>query len=381
MWVTRDFLNTIRRVIIVQRRLTHYRVPLFELLRTQLAADGITLELLVGKARASEEAKRDAGTLAWATQTATTYFMGGRVCWQGIHKYLSGADLVIVTQENGLLVNLLLLLLPRKFKLAFWGHGANLQSANPNGLKERFKRWTTQHVDWWFVYTGMSTDLVTRSGFPLSRITNLENTVDTADMQNNMAAIGQDELIALRGQLGLGAGRVGIFLGSLYAEKRLDFVMQAASQLHLFDPQFRLLIIGDGPLRDTVQNSCAKLPWCVWVGAKTGRDKALHLALADVLLNPGGVGLVILDAFAAQLPMVTTNCKGHGPEIAYLRQDENGLMTENTLEDFVSGVQRVLGDDVYRTKLVAGCRAAAGHYTIENMAKNFTRGIRQVLNM
>ena len=61
--------------------------------------------------------------------------------------------------ENKLIQNHLLLLGPRRFRLAFWGHGANLQSDNPHGLKERFKRWTTNRVDWWFAYTQMSADL------------------------------------------------------------------------------------------------------------------------------------------------------------------------------------------------------------------------------
>ncbi len=69
--------------------------------------------------------------------------------------------------------------------------------------------------------------------------------------------------------------------------------------------------------------------------------------------EPGAVGLAILDAFAAGLPMVTTHCRGHGPEIAYLRQNENGLMTEDTLDDFVGGVRRVLGD-AYHSQLVSG---------------------------
>jgi L-malate glycosyltransferase len=48
-------METAQRVIIVQRRLTHYRVPLFELLRNDLAAEGIQLDLLVGQAKASQE--------------------------------------------------------------------------------------------------------------------------------------------------------------------------------------------------------------------------------------------------------------------------------------------------------------------------------------
>lgn len=370
-------------VVVTQLRLTHYRVEFFEALRRELNASGVRLIFVHGQPDPSEIGKRDEGAVEWAIRVENRYWRIGKkyLAWQRFPSELRNADLIVITQENRILSNYLHLL--RRYiggsKVAFWGHGANLQSQNRNGLKERFKRWTTNHVDWWFAYTGLSVDLVAGSGFPRDRITNLENAVDTAAMQTDMAAIGQDELSALRDRLGWGDGRIGIFLGSLYTGKRLDFLLQAADRLHAVDPLFRLLIVGDGPLREFVQDYCVERPWCVCVGAKTGRDKALHLALADVLLNPGGVGLVILDAFAAGLPMVTTNSRGHGPEIAYLRQDENGLMTENTLAAFVAGVRRVLDDAAYRTRLEAGCRKAAGHYTTENMVKNFRDGVLKAL--
>lgn len=266
-------------------------------------------------------------------------------------------------------------------RLAFWGHGANLQSSAPDGLKERFKRWTTRKVDWWFAYTGLSVNLVASTGFPSTRITNLENSIDTTAMQAEIAAIGPDDRNALRARMGWEDGRIAIFLGSLYPDKRLEFLFQAADRLHCDDPLFRLLIVGDGPLRETVRNYCVGRPWCTWVGAKTGSEKALYLSLADVLLNPGLVGLGILDAFVAGVPMVTTDCGLHSPEIAYLIQDENGVMTNNSIDAFIIGVRRVLNDDAYRTRLVAGCRQTAGHYTIENMAMNFARGIEQALHV
>ncbi|MFN3717088.1 MAG: hypothetical protein ACK4R8_10235, partial [Thiobacillus sp.] len=144
------------KVCIVQRRLTHYREPLFSVLRDKLALQGIQLALLVGQGTPAEEKKHDTGDLAWAQPIPTHYWLGGRLCWQPMGTHLDGVDLLIVTQENKLLQNHLLMLKPRRFKLAFWGHGANLQSDNPRGLKERFKRWTTNRVDWWFAYTQMS---------------------------------------------------------------------------------------------------------------------------------------------------------------------------------------------------------------------------------
>lgn len=368
-----------KRVTIVQRRLTHYRVPLFELLRVQLATFGVHLDLLVGKGRPDEESKQDSADLPWAEHLPTRYMFGGRLCWLPIRTRLKGVDLVIVTHENAQLANHLLLLAPRKFRFAYWGHGANLQSGKPTGAKEQFKRWTAKRADWWFGYTRLSADLVEKTGFPTDRITTLNNAVDTSALKRDMESISGEEMATQRRLLGLAKGPVGIFVGSLYPEKRLEFLMDAADALRRVIPTFQLLIVGDGPLRVVIDGFCNSRPWCLAVGAKRGREKALCLALADIMLNPGLVGLGILDAFVSGVPLVTTDCGLHSPEIAYLSQGANGVMTANTLTAYVAELQRMLVDEPYRAELAAGCRVAAQRYTLEEMALNFTNGIQCAL--
>lgn len=367
------------RVAIVQRRLTHYRQSLFECLRSQLAGQGIALDVLAGSGTELEDKKNDKGNLAWAIPLSTRYWLDGRLCWQSFGQRLEGMDLVIVTQENKLLQNHLLMLKPRRFKLAFWGHGANLQSDNPNGLRERFKRWTTNRVDWWFAYTQMSADLVKQAGFPSDRITVLNNAVDTSELQRQRQSVTPEETHALREALGFGAGPLAVFVGSLYADKRLDFLFAAAEAIHRELADFQLLIVGEGPEREKVKAWCAARPWARWAGAQFGRDKAVHLSLSQIMLNPGLVGLGILDSFVCEIPMLTTDCGRHGPEIAYLENGINGLMTADDLPSYVDTCVRLLRDPSARDGLRAGCAASASKYTVENMARRFADGVTQAL--
>lgn len=368
-----------RKVTIVQRRLTHYRAPFFELLRAVLEKQQIQLELLVGVGNKGEERKLDAGVLDWAISIPTRYFAGERICWQPIHRYLNKTDLVVVTQENALLANHLMILLPRKSKLAFWGHGANLQSNSPNGLKERFKRWTTNRVDWWFAYTQMSADLVTAAGFPGNRITVLNNAVDTSEMRRQRQSVTPEETRALRESLGFGPGSVGAFVGSLYADKRLDFLFAAAEAIRQGVPDFHLLIVGDGPERGKVQAWCAAHPWARWVGARFGRDKISYLSVAQVMVNPGLVGLGILDAFVCGVPMLTTDCGIHSPEIAYLANGANGVITADDLDAYVQACVDLLRNHRVLEVLRISCFASAKEYTMENMAHRFADGIKEAM--
>ncbi len=367
------------KVCIVQRRLTHYRVPLFAVLRQALAERGIQLELLVGRGTPDEEKKHDAGALPWARSIPTHYLAGGRLCWQSARRHLSGADLVIITQENKLLQNHLLMLMPRRFKLAFWGHGANLQSDHPHGLKERFKRWTTNRVDWWFAYTQMSTDLVKKAGFPGDRITVLNNAVDTSELHRQWQSVTLEETRALRESLGFGVGPVGVFVGSLYIDKRLDFLFAAAETIRREVPDFHLLIVGEGPERDRVQAWCAQHPWARWVGARFGREKAAYVSVAQLMLNPGLVGLGILDAFVCGVPMLTTDCGIHSPEIAYLEHGSNGVMTADDVDAYADASINLLRNAETLDALRAGCAASAAEYTVENMARNFAEGVSRCL--
>jgi L-malate glycosyltransferase len=369
-----------KKVYIVQRRLTHYRVPLFEKLRSALLLRDIQIELLIGQGTSEEEKKQDAGIIEWAQPVPTHYLLEGRLCWQPIRKYLTDADLVITTQENKLLHNHLLLLMPRKFKLAFWGHGANLQSNNPNGFKEQFKRWTTNQVDWWFAYTQMSAELVVRAGFSQNRITILNNTIDTSEINQQKSSITQQEIDALSTSLGLQNKKIGIYIGSLYPDKRLDFLFAAAKAIQYVIPSFQLLIIGDGQERDKVKKWSSEYSWVHWMGACLGREKLLYISMAQIVLNPGLVGLGILDSFICGVPMITTDCGIHSPEIAYLNNNVNGIITANNLNSYIDSCMDLLNNAPLWKKLNEGCLASANEYTIENMVSHFVDGTLSVIN-
>lgn len=367
------------KVVICEPRLAQYRVRLFELMREQLRQEGVTLSLLIGRETADEAARGDSGHLDWAVKVPTRFMFGERLCWQPLGRYIGGADLVVVNQHNKLLYNHLMMMMPRTFKLAFWDHGRNLQSANPGGLKERFKGWTTTQVDWWFAYTRMTADIVAGRGFPRERITVLNNAIDTSELRGFAQEIRLEEVEALRTSLGLSGKRVGLYLGALYPDKRLDFLVEAVRAVRSRLDDFALLVIGDGLDREQMRAWAKAYPWVCWVGAKRGRDKALHARLAEIILIPAQVGLVIVDSFVLGLPLITTDNPKHGPEIAYLAPGVNGLVTPSRIDAYADAIVSVFGDPERLQSLKAGCLESASEYTIENMADRFTSGILRAL--
>ena len=187
------------------------------------------------------------------------------------------------------------------------------------------------------------------------------------------------ELEGLRRELGLGAGPRAVFVGGLHGHRRLPLLFEAAELLRARLPGFELVIIGDGPQAAAAREFAAGRAWVRWVGAQHGREKVRHAMLGAVMLNPGMVGLTILDAFALGLPIVTTDCGIHSPEIAYLEEGRNGVTSACDAAAFAGAAARLLEDGERRAAMAERCRRDAGRYTVEGMAERFVRGILAAL--
>jgi glycosyltransferase involved in cell wall biosynthesis len=103
--------------------------------------------------------------------------------------------------------------------------------------------------------------------------------------------------------------------------------------------------------------------------------------LARVFLNPGLVGLGILDCFAAGLPFVTSPDAKHSPEIAYLDDGVNGMFVKGGPKEYASAVSQLLKDDAKLQKLRSGALMSSQRYTVENMVQNVASGILSCLEI
>lgn len=373
-------------VVVAQRRLPHYRVSFFEQLRERLREEGVNLRLIVGQPNDIESAKGDGGTILWAEHKQNRYFpIASRdLVWQPCLTSLRSCDLVIVEQASRLLLNYVLLgwRLIGGPKLAFWGHGKNLDEANASSLAELLKRKLASSADWWFCYTSLTARVVEDFGVPERKCTVVQNAVDTRTISEFRDSLTSEDLDTIRRQLGLTSGPVAIALGSIYPSKRPAFLIEAADVIRASVPTFELIVIGDGPNRSVIEQAAGSRPWVHSVGALTGMEMTQHAALGSVVLNPGLVGLAILDAFALGLPMITCDLPYHSPEVEYLLNDVNGaiLPTNATPTDFGNYVAMLLSDTERLSTLQQSALQAARSYTIEEMVENFTRGVLGALH-
>jgi L-malate glycosyltransferase len=373
------------KVVIFQYRLLHYRVRLFEELRAECERRGIHLEIVCGQASRRELTKRDEGSLPWAHRVVNVFFeVGGRdILWQPIPREVEDADLFVVMQESRIISNYWLLInrLFSKRKLAYWGHGRNFQSAAPSGFREKWKELLLKRVDWWFAYSKMTVDILNKAGYPSSKITSLENSIDTTGFKADLSSWSMEDVSKARFELGIDDGApVGIYCGSLYPDKKLELLIDSSDWIRKHAPTFNLVVIGDGPSMLFMRQAAASRPWIHLLGVRKGVQKALYFRISDVMLNPGLVGLHIVDAFCSGLVLVTTATARHSPEVAYLRNGENGILTEESVEGYGNAVLDIISDAERLQSMKALAKSDGERYTLENMVLRFADGIESALN-
>lgn len=372
------------RVCIIQPVIKQYRVPFYLQLHSLLEQRGILLEVVYGAPWPGEDKRRDHATLPNPLgRSVASRMLFGKLFFMATFRPWWNADLVVVEHAGKHALNYVLEVMRvlGLVRLAYWGHGRDLKAA-PNSWIERYKRRSLHRADWWFAYTRSATDYLIAQGYPGARITTVQNAIDTRGLRVSIQAVGVARKSALLRSLGWdGKAVVGIFCGSFYPDKRLDWLIEASRRVVDKHPNFRLLILGDGDpdLVAKVSAFARSNPWVHAPGACFSDSKAEFLSLAHVWLNPGLVGLGILDAFSAGLPVIACNVVGHGPEIDYLEHDDNGWMIEPGSEALAEAIGVLIDAPETLDRLRHGALRASERYSVETMAMHFAEGIEQAL--
>lgn len=359
----------------------HYRRPFHEKLRELLAGHDVDYRVFYCAPRGENLKKNDTVEIPWGYKVPLKQWSGFE--YQAALAEILRYDLVIVQQENKLALNYILNIASMLglMKLAYFGHGRNFQSRNPDGLGERFKRFWATKVNWWFGYTDETRRHIETLGFPPDRITVFNNAVDTSEVRRLADSVSPERLEQLRAELGIIGTHVGVFVGGIYPDKRMPFLVEAGDAIRNQLPDFELLVIGGGSDLPVIEKLAQSRPWIRVLGPRFGREKIELMMLGQIFMMPGLVGLAILDAGTVGLPMATTRFPWHSPEIAYLRPDVNGIMVDDWENPVAYGnaVAEILGNPTRLAAMRDSARELGRTHTIEAMAERFTGGVLKAL--
>ncbi len=215
-------------------------------------------------------------------------------------------------------------------RLAFWGHGANFEPNQANHAGEAIKKSLSRHVHWWFAYNETSGRIVSVMPYPAERITIVNNSIDTKRFMSLASTTTPADLARVRDKYGLRGNNVCVFSGAIYENKRPAFLLESALEIRRVVPDFELLVLGAGPQESVFKAAASRHSWIRCTGPLFDRDLVECFLVSKLVLNPGAVGLVILDAISLATPLITTDVPFHGPEIEYLADGFNGLIVKET---------------------------------------------------
>jgi glycosyltransferase involved in cell wall biosynthesis len=370
------------RVLIAQSTCKQYRVPFFTGLQTSLQKDGIDLVVAYSPPNRVHAARRDDADLPGSLGLKVRgHWFFDRLLYQHLWKEIWRADLVIVGPESKFLINPVLLLFSalRLKRVAFWGLGPNMHPDKVE-ISERIKDKLVRMVDWWFAYTPSVKEYLLGRGVPPDRITNVQNATDTNTLRSLMSSVGNEEAATAKRQLtGNSESKIGFYCGLIGDIKAIPLLLEAARRVKQRCPEFHLVIVGEGPDRQWLEEAVRSEPWIHYLGSKYGRESALLYRIADVFLLAGTAGLAIVDSFAAGLPMIATRLNTHPPEVTYLRDGENSIVSAHRATDFGDAIIKVLTNPELMEKLRGGAIADGSKYTMEAMVENFSDGIKRCL--
>lgn len=256
---------------------------------------------------------------------------------------------------------------------AVWGHIGNYTSLPPAPIQRNLTYQVTQaaHV---FSYTPRGAIEAIRMGANREDVTAVNNTVDLAPIREKRRHSAR--------RPGSSRHLRVIFIGALEESKRLSWAMQAAEEARREVAKLEFVVVGGGPLLGSLQRWASSRTWVTVKGPTFGAEVSDLLINADLLLNPGRVGLVATEALAAQVPIVTTDYAWHAPEFDYLEHDSNCLVVSEMSGPvgYAREVRQLLLQPDRVERLSVGCQASGSHLGIPEMAAAFVRGIERVVD-
>jgi len=203
---------------------------------------------------------------------------------------------------------------------------------------------------------------------------------------DRFAPIGAERRAALRERAGVADRFVFLSVGGIEPRKGSVFLVQAMAMLAREPaPRPALVVVGGHSFQDYTRYRDDVLATLPGLGLELGRDVILAGSIsdadlqewyrsADALVFPSvkeGWGLAVLEAMAADLPVVSS-------DIAVLREyltpDRTAVMTRaGNAESLAAGMRRVVCDAGLRETLVRGGRELVPAYTWERAAEEHAR--------
>lgn len=169
-------------------------------------------------------------------------------------------------------------------------------------------------------------------------------------------------------------------VGRLTAQKRFDLLIDAFKIISDDFPEYKLLIFGEGDLRDSLEAQCERLGIREKVLMPGRHPEAVALVNRTSVFvlssDMEGMPNALMEAMAMGVPCVSTRCD-MGPE-ELIEHGENGLLTDTgSAEALADAIRLILTDDTLAEKLSHNGRKMLKTHSVEAIGDEWLRYLNQ----
>jgi glycosyltransferase involved in cell wall biosynthesis len=357
------------KLALQQRVLTPYRAAFFEALA---AACNGGLSVFAGLPRLEESiATTSTLNIAHFTEAHNLHFMRGSLylCYQrGLKHWLADCnpDAFIVEANPRYLSSstAVRFMKQRGRPVLGWGLGAAPLTGPLSGFRKSRRASFLRQFDALITYSRRGADEYAALGFPDDKIFVAPNATaarPTSPLPRRFLTF--DRKLSV------------LFVGRLQERKRIDDLLRACAALR-GDLQPRLVIVGDGPERASLENLAKTIyPSAEFLGARHGADLAPYFSAADLFVLPGTGGLAVQEAMSYGLPVIMGQGDGTNDDLVRPTNGWQLAGPENltdVLREALSNVSRLraMGAESYRI--------VSEEINLERMVAVFTEALNRL---
>lgn len=360
------------KVAVIFHFLSHYRLPVYNLLSRQkhpdpeytFFSDTISRDQIKTIDYASAKINPLEGGLIW--EKIHNYWFGSIFLWQsgiiGISRK-KGFDCIILLgcmYHFSTWISAILARITGK-KVLMWTHG---YLRNENNLKGWVREKFYKLADGLLLYGNRSKNFLIDRGFDPSKLYVVYNSLDYEEQCRVREKITTENLQHRRKELFLSPDLpVLIFIGRLTLSKKLSQMLQAAKILKEMGKPVNVLFVGDGPEKanlETAAHQCGIANHVHFSGPIYSEEEIGPLMmLADICISPGEIGLTCMHALVYGTPVIThDNADKQGPEWEAVHPGMTGsFFRYDDIQDLARTINEWLNKSFSREQISLNCRA------------------------
>ena len=268
-----------------------------------------------------------------------------------------------------------------KTPLLMWSESTLKDERSSSNIKHKLKSWILNQADGYIVPGNAQKNYLVNLKAREDRIYIAPNAVDSNFFTCEAQRYRQQKTMC-KEKLGI-SGCVILYVGRLVDEKGIPELLEAFTKLS-GNKQVTLVIVGDGS-RSQYYHSYTqqhKLDNVVFTGFQPQSALPQYYGIADIFVFPTRSdpwGLVLNEAMAAGLPIVSSDAAGAAPDLVV--NGKNGyLVPVGNVEKLSEALQILVEDESLRHKMGLHSSEIIANYTPQKMALGLKEGIVKVSN-